>query len=193
VADRAYLRIRRAAWDDAARLSAFAARVFDETFGPVNHPDDMAAYLAEAFTVERQRAEIEDDAGIVLLAEIAHDTDGLVPTDHPPDGGRGTLAAYSHVAPSDVPVDVGGPDPIELKRFYVDGAWQGRGVARTLMQATIEAAVARGARTMWLGVWERNPRAIAFYRKHGFVEVGAHEFVLGRDRQTDLLMSRAIK
>lgn len=174
--DLASLRIRRAAWDDAARLTAFASRIFDETFGPTNHRDDMAAYLAEAFTVERQRAEIADEASIVLLADTSSDT----------------LAGYAHVAPSDVPDDVRGPEPIELKRFYVDTAWQGRGIASRLMQATIDAAVARGARTRWLGVWEHNPRAIAFYRKCGFETVGSHDFMLGRDRQTDLLMSRAI-
>ncbi len=61
-----------------------------------------------------------------------------------------------------------------------------------LMQATLEAAVAAGARTLWLGVWEHNPRAIAFYRKFAFVEAGTHDFLLGRDRQTDLIMMRPL-
>jgi ribosomal protein S18 acetylase RimI-like enzyme len=77
-----------------------------------------------------------------------------------------------------------------LKRFYIDRAWQGTGLAQLLMRATFDAAIASGARTVWLGVWEHNPRAIAFYRKFDFVEVGSHAFMLGRDRQTDLIMMR---
>ena len=71
-------------------------------------------------------------------------------------------------------------------------AWQGSGLAQELMRVTVDAAVASGARTMWLGVWEHNPRAIAFYRKFAFVEAGSHEFMLGRDRQTDLIMMRPL-
>jgi ribosomal protein S18 acetylase RimI-like enzyme len=60
------------------------------------------------------------------------------------------------------------------------------------MAAAIEAAEAAGARTLWLGVWERNPRAIAFYRKAGFVDVGSQLFVVGTDPQTDRLMERSL-
>jgi ribosomal protein S18 acetylase RimI-like enzyme len=79
---------------------------------------------------------------------------------------------------------------IELVRFYVDAALQGRGLAHTLMQAALSAAAQR-ARTMWLGVWERNARAIAFYAKWGFIDIGDHVFMLGSDRQTDRIMWRA--
>jgi ribosomal protein S18 acetylase RimI-like enzyme len=81
------------------------------------------------------------------------------------------------------------PRRSRLLRFYVDRAWHGRGVAHTLM-AVFAAARARGAQTLWLGVWEHNARAIAFYHRHGFEDVGSHEFVLGTDRQIDRLMAR---
>ena len=74
----------------------------------------------------------------------------------------------------------------------MDRAWQGRGVAQSLMVASLESAMERGARTVWLAVWERNLRAQAFYRKCGFEDCGAQEFVLGRDRQTDRVMVRAL-
>ena len=60
------------------------------------------------------------------------------------------------------------------------------------MQAAIDEAQRRGHDTLWLGVWEHNPRARAFYRKWGFVEVGTHIFVLGSDPQTDILMQRVM-
>jgi ribosomal protein S18 acetylase RimI-like enzyme len=68
----------------------------------------------------------------------------------------------------------------------------GRGVARQLMAAVFAAARGRSAQTLWLGVWEKNLRALAFYRKFGFVDVGSHQFVLGTDVQTDRLMVRDI-
>ena len=85
-----------------------------------------------------------------------------------------------------------GPAPIELKRIYVAKAWQGRRVAQALMDASLDAARARGARTLWLGVWERNPRALAFYEKYGFTRVGEQTFVLGNDEQTDWLFARVL-
>ena len=189
------IRIRRALVDDAAVLTAFAERIFRETFEATNDPGDLAAYLAEAFGVERQRAEIAAPSDIVLLAEdVAGSGSGR-------GGGRvdgsgsdagAPLAGYSHLTAGEAPDSVHGPDPLELKRFYIESAWQGTGLAHMLMRATIDAALAAGARTLWLGVWEHNPRAIAFYRKFEFAEVGTHDFVLGRDRQTDIIMARPI-
>jgi ribosomal protein S18 acetylase RimI-like enzyme len=65
-------------------------------------------------------------------------------------------------------------------------------VGAALMQACIDEARRRGHKTLWLGVWEHNPRAQAFYRKWNFVEIGTHVFHLGNDPQTDLLMQRTI-
>lgn len=176
--------VRSAVPADAERLSAFARRVFDETFAADNAPADMAAYLDSAFTPALQGAEVRDPGAAILLAEVAADAAG---------DGRLALAGYAHlVLDGDAPACVAGPAPAELKRFYVDRALHGRGVAAHLMDAAIATAAARGARTLWLGVWERNARAIAFYAKHGFADVGAQRFVLGSDVQTDRVMARAI-
>jgi ribosomal protein S18 acetylase RimI-like enzyme len=71
--------------------------------------------------------------------------------------------------------------------------WHGRGVAQALMDAVLDGARARGGRTLWLGVWERNPRAVAFYQRYGFHRVGEHTFRLGDDEQTDWLLARALE
>jgi ribosomal protein S18 acetylase RimI-like enzyme len=164
--------IRRASAQDAHRLSTFARRMFHETFAAQNTSDDMDLYLSSAFNDARQLAEIEDPDGITLLAEHG-----------------GTLVGYAQLHMSDVPGCVPDRESIELVRFYVDLAHQGRGLAHTLMQAALAAAGQR-RRTVWLGVWERNARAIAFYGKWGFADVGDHVFVLGTDRQTDRIMWR---
>lgn len=167
--------IRRAEPADARVLATFAARTFRETFEPDNTPENMALYLESNYGPEIQAAELRDPGVLTLVAE---------------DGRR--LAGYAQLRESPAPDCVLGPDPIEIRRFYVDRAWQGRGIAQTLMMASLEAALARGARTIWLAVWERNLRAQAFYRKCGFDDCGATEFLLGRDRQTDRVMVRAL-
>jgi ribosomal protein S18 acetylase RimI-like enzyme len=166
--------VRQARPIDAGALASFAARTFRETFEADNSPEDMALYLAANYGPERQGAEIRDP-GIVTLLE---------------DGRR--LAGYAQLYEGLAPDCVTGGAPIEIRRFYVDRNWQGRGVAQTLMMASIESAMERGARTIWLAVWERNLRAQAFYRKCGFEDCGAKEFLLGRDRQTDRVMARPL-
>ena len=162
---------------DAPALAAFGARVFAATFGTENDPRDMEAYLAATYGEARQRAELEAEGNSFVIAESDDE-----------------LAGYAFVRRA--PLDVDGfrdePRSVELVRFYVDPRWHGQGVARGLMDAVVSEARARGAALLWLGVWERNPRAIRFYEKQGFRDVGHHDFVLGRDVQTDRLMAREL-
>ena len=150
---------------------------FGETFDGENTPENMVRYVSEAFTPERQAAEIADHAGTVLLAE------------RPASSGDMELVGYVHLLSGPAPAAVQGPAPLELKRLYVARTWHGQGVAQALVEAAFEAARARGAQTLWLGVWELNPRAIAFYVKYGFTRVGEHTFLLGADPQTDWVLA----
>ena len=172
--------IRPAAVLDAAALSRLGAATFRETFEADNSPEDLARYLADAFSPDQQAAEIADQHGAMLVAE------------HRAESGQAELVGYAHVVMGPPPAAIRGPHPLELKRLYVARAWHGRGVAQALMNAAIDAARARGARTLWLGVWERNPRAVRFYEKYGFTRVGEHTFLLGSDAQTDWLLSRPL-
>jgi GNAT superfamily N-acetyltransferase len=81
---------------------------------------------------------------------------------------------------------------VELERIYALAAFQGRGLGPALMQACVDLALMKGARTMWLGVWERNARALAFYAKWGFRDVGAHPFLVGSDDMTDRILEREL-
>jgi len=159
--------IRRATPDDAARLADFGARTFQETFGAHNRPEDMEAFLSTAYGPEVQLAEITDPARITL---VVYEAD--------------TLIAYAQLR-VDIP-------QVEIGRFYVDNGWHGRGIAQSLMSAVLELARDIGATRLWLGVWERNARAIAFYEKCGFVDCGSQPFLLGSDLQTDRVMERPV-
>jgi diamine N-acetyltransferase len=169
------LAIRRATIADAGALSEFAAHVFYETFAPDNDPIDMNAYLLEVFTPEKQAEEIADPQRIYLIAEVG-----------------GAMVGYALLRLDAPDPETPGDQPVELQRFYVDHAWHGRGVASPFLAACARTARARGGTTIWLGVWERNARAIRFYAKHGFTDIGSKSFRLGYDLQTDRVMSRSI-
>ncbi|MGH9173675.1 MAG: GNAT family N-acetyltransferase [Vicinamibacterales bacterium] len=168
--------IRRGEAADASALAALAERTFRETFAGDNTPADMAAHCAASYSTAIQGRE---------LADTGMDTLVCVDSD-------GQLIAFAQLRPG-APPPVTGPSPIELWRFYVDRPHHGRGVAQRLMAEVVNTARARAALTLWLGVWERNLRAQAFYRKAGFSDVGAHEFRVGSDVQTDRLMSRSLR
>jgi ribosomal protein S18 acetylase RimI-like enzyme len=167
--------VRSAATNDAARLADFAARTFREAYAAQMPWDDLKAYCASSYNQERQAAEIADRTIATLLAEI-----------------DATLAGFVQLRSGHAPACVDAQRSIELWRLYVDARWQGRGVARALMSRADETARSRGAEVLWLGVWEHNARAQAFYGKCGFVEVGTLPFTLGRELQTDLVMVRPL-
>lgn len=175
------IRVRPATIADARALSRFAAETFRDTFERDNTPEDMAQYLAKEFTPERQAGEIADPASTVLLAEEAGAS------------GDVALVGYAHLVAGRAPATVQGAAPVELRRIYVSRERHGQGIAQALMDAVLDAARGRGARTIWLGVWERNPRAASFYRKYGFERVGEHTFMLGSDAQTDWIMARPLE
>ena len=144
------LHLRRGRPGDAAALAAFAARAFTEAFGADNRPEDLAAHLAKHFSVARQTAELTEPGRITILA-----------------GDDTALAAYAQLRWGTPPACVTVAPAVELQRFYVDRPWQGRGLAQRLMAAALGAARELGGRALWLSVWERNPRAIAFYARSG--------------------------
>ncbi len=156
---------------DAATLAELAAATFRDAFGADNRPEDLALHLARSYGISQQTAELSDPAITTLLAFA-----------------DGALAGYAQIRPGRTPACVRSTHPIELWRFYVARDWHGRGVAQTLMAAVVAAARGRKAATLWLGVWERNPRAQAFYKKSGFVAVGSQTFLVGSDEQTDRVM-----
>ena len=169
------LTIRRGTLEDAGLLSELGAHTFTETFAADNSPEDLAAYLATSFNIAQQTDELEDPGSTFLIAEV-----------------DGRAAGYAMLREGEPEKGVEGANPIELVRLYVSRDWLGRGIGEQLMRACIDEARQAGHETIWLGVWERNARAQAFYRKWNFRPVGEHMFPLGSDLQRDILMERPL-
>lgn len=166
--------LRTAIHSDAMALARLAESTFRIAFGSVNTAEDMALHCRASYGKNIQAAEIANPMMVTLLAEHATGPVG-----------------YAQLRWGSPPDFVPGNAPGEIQRIYVASPWQGKGVAQALMTACLETLRARGSDVAWLGVWERNPRAIAFYRKLGFVECGEHVFLLGHDPQRDIVMARS--
>jgi GNAT superfamily N-acetyltransferase len=165
------LTIRLAGSDDVPQLVDLAVRTFRDAFGHENDPADIELHVAGHYTLERMGAEVADPEHTTLLAEM-----------------EGRLAGYAQLdtVPPSLPL---GPGGRMLHRFYLDQAWIGRGIALPLMAAVKQDARRRGATFLWLTVWERNARAIAFYHKCGFTVAGSTAFKLGTELQQDWVMT----
>jgi ribosomal protein S18 acetylase RimI-like enzyme len=162
---------------DAPALAEFMARNFIAAYGHCSTPANIAAAVSEHYGIAAQQRQLADPDRCNLLA-VADD---------------GRIAGHAQLR-----FGTKAPDPVtplpaaELARFYVDTAWQGRGIAQAMMADVHTRAVARGARALWLSVWQDQPQAIRFYEKEGFRIAGALVFVVGGDPKDDWLMLRAL-
>lgn len=169
------MHVRKAQPVDAGPLAALAERTFREAFEAANTPENMAQHCRDCYGAAIQAREIADAARVTLLVESG-----------------GELAGYAQLRWGVQPACIAGAAPGEIQRLYVARAFHGLGVAQALMESCLEELAVHGSDLAWLGVWEHNPRAIAFYRKYGFYEVGAQVFPVGDDPQRDLVMVRPL-
>lgn len=167
--------IRVAEPSDAGKLAALAEQAFRDTFGGVNAIEDMDLYCQASYGESIQAAEILNTEMATLVCEES-----------------GHLIAFAQLRWGKAPDCVLASRPGEIQRLYVLNAWHGKGIAQDLMMACLVQMERRGSDVVWLGVWERNPRAILFYKKQMFAEIGNHIFTLGTDPQRDIIMARPI-
>lgn len=162
------LTIREAVPADAATIANLALQSFTETFADSNTPEDLALFLDSAYGEGPQGAELRDPAWTTWLASV-----------------EGVPLAFAQLKRGPAEPCVSGPAPVELNRLYVLEAAKGQGLGKALMATVMNRARAEGFQTLWLGVWEHNLKAQAFYRHWSFRDVGNHVFVVGTDPQTD--------
>jgi diamine N-acetyltransferase len=167
--------IRKAVQADAETLTNLGRLAFTQAYAALNTPENFAIYLAGAFYYEKQAQELAAPGSTFLI--ISKD-------DQP--------AGYARLLAGSAKDCVTADNPMELVRFYVLEEWKGKGVAYQLMEACLAEASQGGCDVIWLSAWKENLRALAFYRKWGFVETGSAIFTVGNDPQEDAIMARRV-
>lgn len=167
--------IRHARPADATLLASFAAQAFADAYLGLDDPQEIADYVAEHFQPEVMAGVIADPACTTLLAVLGEQ-----------------LAGYAILRTGPAPGCVTGPAPLQLWRLYLGTGFIGQGLGARLMQAVHDEARRRAARTLWLGVYDRNVRAVAFYRRFGFAQVGVDEFLFGGRIYVDPIYAAAV-
>jgi diamine N-acetyltransferase len=165
---------RDAVASDAEALADFARVQWALTFAHMNYPPaDLDAYLAKNYGAAIQRKEIADPE---LRYRLAFDDAGIV--------------GFCMMGAMGLPVEEAGA--LELHRIYILERAKGSGVADALMMDCIAWARARGARGLFLSVWENNMRAQRFYRRYGFADYGEWDFMVGNTADRDLIWRLAL-
>jgi GNAT superfamily N-acetyltransferase len=167
--------IRPATASDVATLTDLSARTFVSAYRALLPEQALLEFVASAFSLENIKEEINAPGSHFLLAY---------------EGER--PVGYALLREAGLPVGLTGRKPGELARIYLEEQVTGKGYGSKLMETCIDAAQRAGHDQLWLGVWERNERAIRFYEKKGFTRAGTLPFEFGGDLHTDLVMARSI-
>jgi ribosomal protein S18 acetylase RimI-like enzyme len=167
--------IREATIEDANIITDLGITTFVATFGPHNTQEDMYKYLREAMSLKQISRELIDKNNTFYLASF-----DSIP------------AGFAKLRATHTPPELKGSTAMEIERLYVLPGYQGKKIGAALMEQCIADANNLGYDTIWLGVWEHNPRAIDFYKRCGFEIFGSHDFLLGDDNQTDIMMKKAL-
>lgn len=158
---------------DLPTLRELSYRTYHETFAHMNTASNMRAYLERAFDIDKLRGELSDGNSLFFFLYAG-----------------GQLAGYLKLNESPAQTDIHDIRALEIERIYVAKEFQGKGLGRALLDKAVDAANDRGKSYIWLGVWEKNDKAISFYQKNGFYEIGTHPFLMGEEEQTDFIMRK---
>jgi ribosomal protein S18 acetylase RimI-like enzyme len=154
-------------------LQKFSKETFVEAFSNQNSEENMRKYLDENLSIQQLINELTNSESLFYFARMDE-----------------KIIGYLKVNFGKAQTDFKEDDSIEIERVYVLEEFQGKNVGQNLLNKAIEICIEKNAQSLWLGVWEKNYKAIRFYQKNGFVEFGNHPFILGDDIQTDILMKR---
>ena len=156
---------------DLQELISIGKQTFIETFAHLNDPKYFDPYVTKAFTEAQILAELKNpDSQFSFLYD------------------RGTLSGYLKLNFNEAQTDIKDPESMEIERIYLLSPFQGLGLGRALFAHSLATARQHNIKYIWLGVWEQNTKAIAFYEAQGFYKFANHPFKLGDDQQTDYLM-----
>ncbi|MEI9945379.1 MAG: GNAT family N-acetyltransferase [Chitinophagaceae bacterium] len=169
------IKVRIAAKEDAKLIADLSRETFYDTFAASNSKENMDKFMTEKFTSKNLRAEVGADGNTFLLAYYGEEPVG-----------------YARLRDNNNPPALKGTSSLEIARIYSIKKMIGKGVGKALMLKSIAIAKEKNKEVIWLGVWEKNETAFAFYKKWGFEKFAEHDFVLGNDVQRDWLLKKEL-
>ena len=170
------MNIRKCSIEDTDLIISTGKETYFDTFQKMNSRETMAKYLEEAFEKTKIINEIENPDSHFYIVSIKNET-----------------AAYLKINYAPAQTDINDPDSLEIERIYVRKFFKGRGIGKELINFSIDKAKETNCSYTWLGVWEKNEAAIAFYKKRGFSVFATHKFKMGDELQSDLLLKKIIQ
>lgn len=167
--------IKKCTLEDLRLLQDLSIETFYETFKNQNSPENMRDYLGRAFSLVQLEKELSDSSSEFYFIYA-----------------NGEIAGYLKINTNEAQTELMDNHSLEIERIYIKGNFQQRGLGSYLINKAIEIAIKRNKKKIWLGVWEKNESAIAFYKKIDFVQTGAHSFYMGDEEQTDFIMTKTL-
>ena len=169
------INIQKCTLEDSRKLQEISYQTFNETFKDQNSPDNMKAYLEKAFNLPQLETELSNTSSQFFFVYFNH-----------------KVAGYLKVNTHNAQTEEMGDEALEIERIYVKNEFQKHGLGKDLLNKALEVAMEQNKKNIWLGVWEKNEKAIAFYQKMGFVQTGTHSFYMGDEEQIDFIMTKTL-
>ncbi|MFS0820870.1 GNAT family N-acetyltransferase [Bacillus sp. 1P02SD] len=169
------VKMKKCNLEDLQTLQQISIVTFNETFKEQNTPENMEAYLERAFNRKQLEKELSNPKSQFFFVYVYNE-----------------IAGYLKVNIDDSQSEEMGNESLEIERIYIKNKFQKHGLGKVLLNKAKEIAAECNKRKIWLGVWEKNKNAIAFYKKMGFVQTGAHSFNMGDEEQTDFIMMKGL-
>ena len=167
--------IKKCNLEDLQTLQEVSIETFYETFKDQNSPENMKAYLEKAFNLTQLENEVTNPSSQFFFVYYQNE-----------------VAGYLKLNANDAQSEEMGDDSLEVERIYLKKQFQKHGLGKHLLNKAIEIAMEQNKKNIWLGVWEKNKNAIAFYQKMGFVQTGTHTFQMGDEEQLDFIMTKSL-
>ncbi len=169
------IKVIKCTQEDLQTLQEISIETFTETFKDQNSSEHLNAYLEGAFNLKQLEGELSNKCSQFFFVYLNNE-----------------IAGYLKVNINDAQTEEMGDETLEVERIYIKSKFQKNGLGKVLINKAIETAVESGKRKIWLGVWEENNKAIAFYKNMGFVQEGTHSFFMGEDEQVDYIMVKTL-
>ncbi|MDR7071047.1 GNAT family N-acetyltransferase [Fictibacillus barbaricus] len=169
------INIKKCSIEDTHKLQEISCETFYETFKHQNSPENMNAYLEKAFNLNQLEKELSNQYSQFFFVYFHNE-----------------VAGYLKLNTDDSQSEDMGDEALEIERIYIRNKFQKHGLGKYLLNKALTIAMEANKKKIWLGVWEKNENAIAFYKRMGFVQNGTHSFIMGDEEQLDLIMIKAL-